>query len=252
MDIKITVDLFKEIDLSDAVLVQGFPGAGLAGNIAANYIIKQLELERIGSIASEYFPPAAIIQNYTPAPPFRLYGNENIIVLISEMAPTGRLAKPFADSILVWVREVNIKRIICLESLIKPDPTDQSGGEFYSVGSTEGLRALLSKADLQQLKEGMVTGVAGALLNEGDRLNYEVLCFLSEANPMYPDARAAAKHIEAFNKLYPNLKIDAEKLYEEAKEIEEGIQQSVSKAKQYLESHQMQQERLPPTPYMYG
>ena len=49
------------------------------------------------------------------------------------------------------------------------------------------------------------------------------MALLVEADPSYPDARAAAKLIELLDKLLPNIKLDTEPLIEEAERIEKQI-----------------------------
>jgi len=56
-DVKI---ITKPIKAKNPVLIEGFPGIGLVGNIASQQIIDELEMTYIGSIDSRYFPPIAI------------------------------------------------------------------------------------------------------------------------------------------------------------------------------------------------
>ena len=57
--------------------------------------------------------------------------------------------------------------------------------------------------------EGVITGIAGVLLNEGRRRGFDVLTFLAEAQSDYPDARAAAKVIETINAILLRTPLDA-------------------------------------------
>jgi len=72
-------------------------------------------------------------------------------------------------------------------------------------------------------EEGVITGVAGVLLNEGRRRDFDVITLLSEARPDFPDARAAAKVIETIDRLLPHTPLDARPLYEEAERIENQL-----------------------------
>lgn len=44
-------------DLNEPVLVEGLPGVGLVGSLAANYLVKELESTPVRKIYSQYFPP---------------------------------------------------------------------------------------------------------------------------------------------------------------------------------------------------
>jgi uncharacterized protein len=93
---------------------------------------------------------------------------------------------------------------------------------------------LLKKKQVSLFEEGVITGVAGVLLNEGRRRDFDVITLLSEARPDYPDARAAAKVIETIDRLLPHTPLDARPLYEEAERIEvqlKNIHSKTEKAK---------------------
>ncbi len=55
----------ERIRSKSPLVIEGFPGIGLVGNIACQHIIEELEMEYIGSIDSRYFPPLAVLFNLT-------------------------------------------------------------------------------------------------------------------------------------------------------------------------------------------
>ena len=55
----------------------------------------------------------------------------------------------------------------------------------------------MENAGIEPIQQGIVAGITGFLLGEGDRLGIGRYSFVAEASPMYPDARAAALAIEA-------------------------------------------------------
>src|SRR3989454_12261040 len=79
---------------------------------------------------------------------------------------------------------------------------------------------MIRKNAVAMFEEGVITGVAGVLLNEGRKRDFDVMTLLSEAHPDYPDARAAARVIETIDKLLLHTELDAKPLYEEAERIE--------------------------------
>ena len=66
-------------------------------------------------------------------------------------------------------------------------------------------------------------GMTGALLGEGRRRGLDLLSILVEADPRFPDARAAAKLIEHLNVLLPSIELDNEPLLEEAERLENQL-----------------------------
>ena len=249
---KLNIDIKKDIKLQDGVLVHGFPGPGLASAIAINYVMDQLELPRIGTMSSEVFPALAVVRDYVPGHPMRFYGRDGLLLLISEMAPMDALARLIADNLIKFSRENGIRTIISLEALVQQQISQQNlskedgddGGEpkepeVFIVASTEKLKGQLEEKGLKLFKEGMITGVAGLLLSEGERLGIDIICVLTEANPMFPDARAATRLLEAFNQV-EGLELDLDKLEKQAEEIEEKVKDSMTQAQKYLDAQQKQ------------
>jgi len=105
---------------------------------------------------------------------------------------------------------------------------------------------MIRKNNITVFEEGVITGVAGVLLNEGRKRDFDVITLLSEAHPDYPDARAAARAIEVIDKLLLHTELDARPLYEEAERIEmqlKSIHHQTEAAKKPSE---------PARPSMYG
>jgi uncharacterized protein len=95
--------------------------------------------------------------------------------------------------------------------------------KVYGIASTAKARELYIEPNTIPFTEGVITGIAGVLLNEGRRRGFDVLTFLAEAQSDYPDARAAAKVIEAINRILLRTPLDAVPLYAEAERIEQQL-----------------------------
>jgi uncharacterized protein len=112
MEEDIQIVEYKEVDISNSILIEAFPTVGLVSSIAGHFLIDQLKLEEIGMISSRYFMPAAVIHNGTPSPPVRIYAGkkvcgpqgkcDQIVVIISEFMPSIEIIKPVAEAILSW------------------------------------------------------------------------------------------------------------------------------------------------------
>ena len=92
--------------------------------------------------------------------------------------------------------------------------------DIYGIASTKEARDLLEGTRIMPFSEGVISGVAGVLLNEGKRRDFNVISLLAETRTEYPDARAAARVIEAIDETILNIGIDVGPLYKEAEGIE--------------------------------
>ena len=55
--------------LNDSIVIVRFPSVGYASVIAANYLVNELNMEYVGTMASDGFPSVATIHNYIPTYP---------------------------------------------------------------------------------------------------------------------------------------------------------------------------------------
>ena len=77
--------------------------------------------------------------------------------------------------------------------------------------------------DITLLNQGVIKGINAAILSEARRRGLDLMSIMVEADPRWPDARAAATLIEALNKLLPSIELPHEPLLEEAELLEEQI-----------------------------
>ncbi len=232
MDIEIHE--MKKIDLRDAVILDGFPSVGLVSSIVANYAIEALGLEQIAIVDSEYFPSVALVRNWEPLNPVRVYGGRikdgtKIAVFVSEFQVPVHIIKPLASLILDWADEKRAEMIVTPEGLIAEQVKEKV--DVYGVASTEYASKKIPDYVIR-FEEGVITGVSGVLLTEGKKRERDVIALLAEAHPDYPDARAAARIVEVLNDMLGSVKIDPKPLYEEAEKIEKNIEEIRKKASQ--------------------
>jgi uncharacterized protein len=95
--------------------------------------------------------------------------------------------------------------------------------DVFGVGSTDNARNELKKADIKNLETGIIFGVSGVLLNEGRWENFDVITLLAEAYVDAPDAFAAARILEALDRLMPDIKIETKPLLEQSEKFEEHL-----------------------------
>lgn len=252
MEEEIQIIEYKQVDLSNAILIEAFPTVGLVSSIAGHFLIDQFQLEEIGAISSRYFMPAAVIHKGVPSPPVRIYAGkkvcgpdgscDQIVVIISEFMPSVDIIKPLADVILEWAKKKKCRYIVTLEGTHGLDPKKP---KTHGVATTQKMKDILKQYNIGETQEGMITGITGVLLYEGVRLNHDVLCLLAEAHTSFPDSRAAALLVEALDKMLPEIKINTEPLYKEADDIEKKIRAFIKQA---------QPTAPTPTqpPHMYG
>ncbi len=207
----------------------------MASSIASSYLISSLGLDQISAVESEAFPPVSMIYSRKPKFPARIYAREDLklAVFISEVPMAPNLHRPLAQTLLDWTRDQACKEIICMEGLPVSDSTNDLG--LWGVGSTEGARKRIEESGLEQLEIGMIPGVSGVLLNEGRWVKFDVISLVAETRSIVPDSLAAAKLVEAVDKLLPQVTVPIEPLVEQAKRIQEHLATLQEQAKPAME-----------------
>ena len=232
----------KRVDVEGAIVIDGFPSVGLVSSIVANYLVDTLQMEQIGIVESPAFPTVSLVRNGIPQHPVRIYagrpksdrpgaGVDKIVAFVSEFHPAPGVIVPLATAILDWVQDQRCSLLVSPEGLVVESPSGpprrHRGGlsdmKVFGIASTRKARDLYIDPNTIPFTEGVITGIAGVLLNEGRRRGFDVLTFLAEAQADYPDARAAAKVIETINRILLHSPLDPVPLYAEAERIEQQL-----------------------------
>lgn len=226
---------YGETELKDGMAIVGFPSVGLVSSIASNFIVRSMKLERRAAIISKDFPPLTIIHEGVPSPPVRIYAGhrdcenrgekcDKLVVITCEFMPQPNLIKDLSDAILGWCKKKGISTILTLEGINIVGETET---KVYGVGTTPKTRAMLETYKVKELREGVVTGISGLLLSEGERYQMDVICLLGSARTDLPDARGAANLLDVVGDMLPEIKLDPEPLIKEAEQIETEMQKAM-------------------------
>ncbi len=224
---------FKKMDLRDAVIIDGFPSVGLVSSIVANYLIALLKMEYIAVMDSNLFPTVSLIRNSEPLGPARVYarphlkdGGQQVVVFSTELQPSAAMLRPLGRAVMNFAHQQKCSLIISAGGLIIEGDEQEDVGEgrgeisVYGIASTERAEEMLRRADAKPFIEGVISGTAGVLLNEGRRRGMDVVTLLAEARPDMADARAAALILTAIDQMIMHLSLNVEPLCKEAERLE--------------------------------
>jgi uncharacterized protein len=244
-DPKIRFVEFQEKKLAGYTIVEGFPGMGLVGTIAAKYIVEKMGFEQIGFIDSDIFIPLIRIHKGIPLHPSRIYANDSLkmAVLVSEQIIPRNLIHRFGEATIAWVREKGIKRIVSLAGINTGDAKDKS---VYGIASNARSKKMLEEAGIKVINEGITTGVTAMMLLELQDEDTEAVSIMGPVS-IGADYKAAAELIEKVSGLL-KLEIDVKPLLKEAQETEKELLKNFEKMRESNETVQKLEDQ---TPLMY-
>ena len=226
---EISVDFFGKDseDFSCEIMIEGLPGVGQVGKLAAEHIMEELGAEKIAEIRSIFFPPQVLIDENGVAhlPKNEIYrycdGERSIMFLIGDFQ-SGSAEGHYilADTYLDIAEKMGVKRIYTV------------GG--YGVGHLiQDIRVLAAVND-EKLKDdvtgagavfaqdepgGGIIGASGLLLGLGANRGIEGICLMGETSGYIVDPKSSNSLLEVLSKMI-GIDVDSTKLQERAVEME--------------------------------
>jgi len=213
------------------VVIEGFPGFGLVGTIATEFLIEHLKAKSIGRIWSDKLLPLVAIHDSKLIQPLEIfYAEKENIVILHALSNINGLEWKIGDALVELAKQLDVKEIISIEGV---NSTAGTSNTFYYTTSKKA--AAFDKIGLKPLKEGIVMGVTGALMLKAE--DVPLSCIFVETQSKLPDSRAAAKIIEALDK-YLGLNIDYKPLIKAAEQFEGKVKGILQKGKSAVSEKQ--------------
>lgn len=219
------------------VIIEGFPGFGLVGTIATEFLIKHLGAKQIGKIWSDELMPVAAVHDSKIIEPLGIfYDKTHNLIIIHALSAVKGLEWKISNAILQLSKMVGAKEIVSLEAI----GSEEEGMRTFYYSSKDNKKKLFEGMGMQPLKEGMVMGVTGALLLKNCDI---VSCLFVESHVGLGDSKAAAKVIEILDD-YLGLDVDYKPLIKAAEKFEETLKEILEKGKKMTEHKNKREEDL--------
>src|SRR3989338_3950466 len=235
MYMETTIKVLEKVKLKKPILIEGLPGIGNVGRVAAGYLINELKMKKFAELYSPHFLPLVLLQNDSVASMLKceFYYHKNrkgdIIILTGDtqsISPEGHYE--ICTKIIEFVSKMGVKELITLGGFAEGKKIDNP----RVIGAVND-KKLLKKYENYGIdfgKEhpiGTIVGASGLLIGLGGMRNMDGLCLMGETLglPMLTDPKAAEKVLQTLIKIL-NIKIDLSKLEKTVKDIEEGIKKT--------------------------
>jgi uncharacterized protein len=211
-----------DVELDSPFLVEGLPGAGLVGKIAADHLVETYDMTYYGALRCEGLPRIAVYEGGSTAvkPPVRLYadGERDLIVLQSDVPVSPERASEFAGCVTEWLDSNGVFPLY-LSGL-----AEEKGDvpELYGIAIGDG-DSRLDAAEVEAPKDGgMVSGPTGALLHRAAERGLDAAGLIVQTDARFPDPEAARILLEGGIGPIAGIDVDTDRLVERAGEIQEA------------------------------
>ncbi|MDY6774108.1 MAG: PAC2 family protein [Candidatus Nanohaloarchaea archaeon] len=230
------INVRNEVDIEDGFFIEGVPGAGLAGKIAADHLIENLDMELHATVEAEGLPEVLIFEEGDRhlRPPVRIFADEDtgIYALTSDVLISPVESGDFSGVLVDWIEENSITPLM-LSGLPSKDEGDK---KLYGV--EVGEEEMLDEADIGVPDQtGLVGGPTGAMLHELEKRGMDGACLVVQTHPQFPDPIAAKRLVDGGVEKLVDFDVDTEVLEERAEKIKEQ-KEKLAQMLQNAESHE--------------
>jgi uncharacterized protein len=226
---------------SEATMIIGLPDVGLVGLIATSYLISELNLEEIAYLDSDLLPPVVVLHKGLPHAPLRIYGNQNLIAVISELAVPAPAIYPIMREIVDWGQAKKVKRIVSIGGIPVESRQAITEPKVFGTASDQELLDMLSKRGLSIMNEGYIVGPQALSMRYSVSKKMSAIALLAQSFYNYPDPEAAAMVLKELSKI-SEIKVDVSKLLEKGEEIRLKARDIMKRTQQEMNHMKKSQE----------
>ena len=219
----------EDIKLKDAILLEGLPGVGNVGKLAAMHLIEELKAKKCMEIYSSHFPPQVLIDedgivNLVNNELYYYNGKDkerDLLFLVGEyqgMDSSGQY--DLCQKLIEMVKEMGVTTIYTLGGYglgkLVPDP------RVLGAATSNDIVKLFKKADVEFIDGEPGAGIVGAsglLLGLGKLQGIHGGCLMGETSGYMVDPKSASVVLKSLQKLL-GVSIDLSELEERAKQVD--------------------------------
>lgn len=245
-----TIEEFEKPKVKDVILIEGLPGIGNVGKIAAKHLIQELDAKKFATMHSHTFPPQVLIRKngtvLTMKNDFYYWKsdrgtNDLIFVIGNTQSATPQGQYDLAE--LVWgiAESYGIASVYTLGGLGIGRIVDRP--KVYGAVTNPELIPKLEKFGVLMKREGIgqIIGVSGLLLGQGMRKGVDGICLMGETSGYYLDPNSAKAVAEVLTRCV-GIEIDMKALKKRAKDTEKRMAEAQKMEKRMLEQVGMMQK----------
>lgn len=220
----------EEPELKDAILIEGLPGVGNVGKLAAEHLLDNIEAVKFADIYSKHFPPQVVLDEECVA---NMVNNEvyyakgvgdgkDLVILVGDyqgLTPEGQYE--LAHHVIQMCLDLNVRTVFTL------------GG--YGVGKMVETPRVLGAVTSAEMKEGLeehgvefssgepgsgIVGASGLLLGLSKIYGIDAACLMGETSGYFVDPKGAESVLRVLNSII-GLEMDMSELESKAEQVEQ-------------------------------
>ena len=224
-----SVAVYNEIpDLTDPVFIEGLPGVGNVGKIAADYLAEKLNAKKFASIYSKHFPPQVTLDNDCVA---KLASNDlyhskvsgkDIVLLLGDcqgLSAEGQFG--LADDIMTIAISLGVSKIFTLGGYGTGNVVENP--RILGAVSSAAMKPELEKHGVTFVPGEPSAGIAGAsglILGMSRIKGIDAACLMGETSGYFIDHKSSGVLLKVLLSIL-DIDIDMKELNERSQQMDE-------------------------------
>lgn len=226
---------------SETTMIIGLPDVGLVGLIATSYLVSELKLEEVAYMDSDLLPPVVVLHKGLPHAPLRIYGNESLMAVVSELAVPAPALYKIMREIVDWGQNKKVERILSMGGIPVENRQTIKEPEVFAAASNQEIIDKLNDIGLKILNEGYIVGAQALSMRYSVSKKIPAVALLAQSFYNYPDPQAAAMVLKEFSKV-TDVTVDVSKLLEKGEEIRLKARDIMKRTQKEMNRMQKSQE----------
>jgi uncharacterized protein (TIGR00162 family) len=226
----IEIDEVATPELDDPVLIEGLPGVGHVGKLAAEHLLEEFDGELVRRVYATAFPPQVSVDDDGVAEltcaefhAVETDGTDLLVLTGDHQAGSNAGHYRLTSTFLDVAAEFGAERAFALGGV----PTGELVEEYTVLGAVSDgdLTADLEDAGVEFRADepaGGIVGVSGLVLGLGGRRGFDATCLMGETSGYLVDPKSARAVLEVLEAVL-DLRVDYESLEDRAEEMEEVV-----------------------------
>lgn len=226
----IDIEVVADPALDEPVLIEGLPGVGHVGKLAANHLLDEHDGTLVRRLYSEHLPPQVSVDEDGIASLTALEfhavetdGQDFLVLTGDHQAQTNAGHYRLTDAVLDVAAEFDVDTAVAMGGV----PTGELIEEYDVLGATtsEEFVEQLGELDVEFREDepaGGIVGISGLLLGLGARRDFDAVCLMGETSGYLVDPRSAQAVLEVLQE-FLGFEVDFESLEDRAEEMEEVV-----------------------------
>ncbi|MBI2579768.1 MAG: proteasome assembly chaperone family protein [Candidatus Aenigmarchaeota archaeon] len=229
---KTHIKVLEKVRLKKPIFIQGLPGIGNVGRVAAGYLVSELKMKKFAELYSQHFLPLVLLHDDAVASPLRCEfyycrgKSRDIVVLTGDsQSVTSEGHYEISGAILDFIEGLGVKEVITMGGFA--EGKEVSVPRVIGAVTDKSVIKKYGKMSIDFGREhqiGTIVGASGLVLGLSGMKGMEGLCLMGETVglPVMTDPKAADAVLHILVKIL-NLKLDLSKLEKIVMEMEEKI-----------------------------